>query len=97
MGIFKIQYRHNQIFITVMAIIELAQSGSNISIPVLTPKWILLKTGIALKLGKDKPIIKLFQFLILKHFIATSIKRLYPAYGSDQKRGQSILVITKNE
>ena len=40
---------------------------------------------------------QLFQFLILKHFIATSIKRLYPAYGSDQKRGQSILVITKNE
>ena len=52
MGIFKIQYRHNQIFITVMEIIEPAQSGSNISIPVLTPKWILLKTGMALKIGK---------------------------------------------
>ena len=61
MGIFKIQYRHNQIFITVMAIIEPAQSGSNISIPVLTPKWISLKTGMALKIGKHKPIIKLFQ------------------------------------
>ena len=58
---------------------------------------ILLKTGVALKIGKHKPIIKLFQFLILKHFIATSIKRLYPAYGSYQKRGQSVLVITKNE
>jgi hypothetical protein len=63
MGIFKIQYRHNQIFITVMAIIEPAQSGSNISIPRLSTRWILLKTGIILKIGKHKPMIKLFQLL----------------------------------
>jgi len=70
MGIFKIQYRHNQIFITVMAIIELAQSGSNISIPFLSPRWILLKTGVALKIGEHKSIIKLFSWT---QYIAPSL------------------------
>jgi hypothetical protein len=45
-----------------MAIIELTQSGSNISIPRLSPRWILLKTGMALKIGKDKPMFKLFSW-----------------------------------
>jgi hypothetical protein len=70
MGIFKIQYRHNQIFITVMEIIEPAQSGSNISIPRLSPRWILLETEIALKIGEHKPIIKLFSWT---QYIAPSL------------------------